>query len=63
MPKITLIIRERYELNDPVLQQKLKMHGFVTSMVLDTIGSIVGEAREEQIKALEELDEVAGIER
>lgn len=63
MTNLTLIIRERYDLNDVNLQKQLALHGFVTTSKLETVGAIIGEAREENIQAIEELDAVAWIER
>ena len=60
--KVTLIIRERYDMTDAVLTEQLKKAGFKTIHLLETVGSIVGEIDEANLSNLDNIDAVAWVE-
>ena len=63
MPLITIMIRERYDINDPSVRQQLHRQGFHITQSLPSIGALVGEAQAERIPDLESLDCVGWIEQ
>ncbi len=63
MPLMTVIIRERYDINDPSVRQQLQHQGFHVTQSLPSIGALVGEADEDRIPDLESLDCVGWIEQ
>ena len=63
MPLMTIMIRERYDINDPSVRQQLHRQGFHVTQSLPSIGALVGEANIERIPDLESLDCVGWIEQ
>ena len=62
MKKVTILIREAFDVTDENLHKQLKHLGFQQKNVFETIGSIEGELPDTSIDSVKDLDAVAWIE-
>lgn len=62
MKKVTILIREAFDVTDENLHKQLKRLGFQQKNVFETIGSIEGELPDTSIDSVKDLDAVAWIE-
>ena len=63
METITIIIQERHDLRDPILEKKLRLNGFEATSYLDSVGAIIGNVSSDRIGFIEALDGVAWVEK
>ena len=62
MTKVTILIREAFDVKDEHLHKQLKRLGFHQNNIFETIGSIEGELPDTSIDSVKDLDAVAWIE-